>query len=272
MSEPFVWVIPAHKTTPVKESEPEPKKVRVAIYARVSTQMEIQQSSIETQITALRDEISRHPDWKYVGTFADVGTSGLRLKGRPQFQKLLKYCEKGKIDLILTKSISRFSRNTIDCLEIIRMLNKLDVKVRFDQENIETQSEKGELLLTILAALSQQESNSIGDNISMGIEYRFQMGKEFINCERFLGYKKDESGKLIIDEKQAVTVKRIFDEYLSGCGFEKIARKLTDKEIPNGAGNTKWYPHNIYQILTNYINWERDDDLLQLIDQSQSWN
>lgn len=164
---------------------------------------------------------------------------------------MLGLCEKGKIDMIITKSISRFSRNTYECLEVIRRLSALNINIRFLKENIDTISLSGMLLVTILAAFAQQESESLSQNISLGIEYRFQQGKEFINCNRFLGYNKDENGNLIIDEKQAETVKRIFNEYLLGFSGDKIAKHLTEDKIPNGAGNTKWNSNNIYRILQN---------------------
>lgn len=243
-----VIYIPATKKNPTSNDE---RKIRVAAYCRVSTKLEIQESSIKTQVSFFKEEFKKHDDWESVGIFTDGGTSGLRTKGRTQFKKMLRLCEKGKIDMIITKSISRFSRNTYECLEVIRRLSALNINIRFLKENIDTISLSGMLLVTILAAFAQQESESLSQNISLGIEYRFQQGKEFINCNRFLGYNKDKNGYLIIDEKQEETVRRIFNEYLSGFSGEKIARHLTEDKIPNGAGNTKWNSNNIYRILQN---------------------
>jgi site-specific DNA recombinase len=160
-------------------------------------------------------------------------------------------CKAGKIDMILTKSISRFSRNTVDCLKYTRELKSLNIAVFFEKENINTLDAKGEVLMTIMAALAQQESESLSANVRLGIQFRNQQGKVQVNHNRFLGYTKDENGKLVIVHEQAEIVKRIYAEYMDGASFLQIKRGLEADGILNGAGHKKWEVSNIRQILTN---------------------
>ena len=153
--------------------------------------------------------------------------------------------------MILTKSISRFSRNTVDCLKYTRELKALNIAVFFEKENINTLDAKGEVLMTIMAALAQQESESLSANVRLGIQFRNQQGKVQVNHNRFLGYTKDENGKLVIVPEQAEIVKRIYAEYMDGASFLQIKRGLEADGILNGAGNKKWEVSNIRQILTN---------------------
>lgn len=164
---------------------------------------------------------------------------------------MIEDCEAGKIDMILTKSISRFSRNTVDCLKYTRQLKALNIAVFFEKENINTLDAKGEVLMTIMAALAQQESESLSANVRLGIQYRNQQGKVQVNHNWFLGYTKDEEGNLVIDEEQAEIVRRIYREYLEGQSLLQIKRGLEKDGIKNGAGHTKWHESNIKQILTN---------------------
>lgn len=164
---------------------------------------------------------------------------------------MIQDCRDGKIDLILTKSISRFSRNTVDCLKYTRELKGMNIAVFFEKENINTLDAKGEVLMTIMAALAQQESESLSANVRLGIQFRNQQGKVQVNHNRFLGYTKDKDGKLIIVLEEAEIVKRIYAEYLDGSSFLQIKRSLETDGILNGAGNMKWYETNIKQILTN---------------------
>ena len=170
---------------------------------------------------------------------------------REAFNQMIEDCEAGKIDLILTKSISRFSRNTVDCLKYTRQLKALNIAVFFEKENINTLDAKGEVLMTIMAALAQQESESLSANVRLGIQYRNQQGKVQVNHNWFLGYTKDDNGNLIIDEEQAEIVRRIYREYLEGQSLLQIKRSLEADGIKNGAGHTKWHKSNIKQILTN---------------------
>ena len=157
----------------------------------------------------------------------------------------------GKIDMIITKSISRFARNTLDCLKYIRQLKEKNVPVFFEKENINTMDSKGEVLLTIMASLAQQESESLSKNVKMGIQFRYQNGEVQVNHNWFLGYTKDENGHLIIDEDQAVVVRRIFREYLQGASLKNIADGLMADGIPTATGNMKWRGDGIRKILTN---------------------
>ena len=153
--------------------------------------------------------------------------------------------------MIFTKSISRFARNTVDCLNYIRMLKEINIPVFFEKESINTMDSKGEVLLTIMASLAQQESESLSKNVKIGIQYRFQQGKVMVNARNFLGYDKDEEGRLIINPKEAEIVKRIFREYLEGASCKKIAKGLERDGIKTSRGNTKWHDSGVRLILEN---------------------
>lgn len=246
-------IIPARrhigsKPVPFKEDIP---KLRVAAYCRVSTEYEEQNSSYQTQVSHYTNYILNHDGWDLVNVYADDGISGTNTKKREQFNQMIEDCMAGKIDLIITKSISRFARNTLDCLHYIRQLKEKNIAVYFEKENIKTTDAKGEVLLTIMASLAQQESQSLSQNVKLGLQYRYQQGKVMVNHNWFLGYTKDEEGHLIVDPEQAKIVKRIYYEYLEGYSCKQIARRLTTDGIPNGAGNTKWGDSNIASILKN---------------------
>lgn len=193
--------------------------------------------------------------------YYDEGVSGTRMANRNGLSKMLEDCEAGKIDFIIIKSISRFARNTTECLKAVRNLIKLKVFIYFEKENINTLDAKGEVLMTIMASLAQQESESLSANVRLGLQFRYQQGKVQVNHNWFFGYTKDDDGHLIIDQEQAEVVKRIYREYLSGMRLLKIKRSLEADGILNGAGRSKWHESNIKQILTNekYIS----DALLQ---------
>ena len=246
-----VTVIPARKRMGSITNAAQIQKIRVAAYCRVSTDSEEQESSYETQVNHYTSYIKSKPEWKFVKVYADDGISGTNTMKRDAFNQMIKDCEDGKIDLILTKSISRFSRNTVDCLKYTRQLKALNIAVFFEKENINTLDAKGEVLMTIMAALAQQESESLSANVRLGIQYRNQQGKVQVNHNWFLGYTKDAEGNLIIDEEQAKTVRRIYREYLEGQSLLQIKRGLEKDGIKNGAGHTKWHESNIKQILMN---------------------
>ncbi|MBR6581257.1 MAG: recombinase family protein, partial [Ruminococcus sp.] len=190
--------IPAKPQKGNNAAKIEVQKLRVAAYCRVSTDNEEQASSYETQIAHYREFISANPEWELVNVYADEGISATSTKGREQFNAMIEDCKEGKIDMIFTKSISRFARNTVDCLNYIRMLKEINIPVFFEKESINTMDSKGEVLLTIMASLAQQESESLSKNVKIGIQYRFQQGKVMVNARNFLGYDKDEEGRLII--------------------------------------------------------------------------
>ncbi len=246
-----VTVIPARKRVGSQRTAAQVQKIRVAAYCRVSTDSEEQETSYEAQVSHYTEYIKSKPEWQMVEVYADDGISGTNTAKRDEFNRMIDDCEAGKIDLILTKSISRFSRNTLDCLKYTRKLKALNIAVFFEKENINTMDSKGEVLLTIMASLAQQESESLSANVRMGIQYHNQQGKVQINHNWFLGYTKDSEGNLVIDPEQAEIVRRIYREYLEGASFLQIKRSLEADGIPNGAGHLKWHESNIHQILTN---------------------
>ena len=246
-----VTVIPARRRVGSQRTAAQVQKIRVAAYCRVSTDSEEQETSYEAQVSHYTVYIKSKPEWQMVEVYADDGISGTNTAKRDEFNRMIADCEAGKIDLILTKSISRFSRNTLDCLKYTRKLKALNIAVFFEKENINTMDSKGEVLLTIMASLAQQESESLSANVRMGIQYRNQQGKVQINHNWFLGYTKDAEGNLVIDPEQAKIVRRIYREYLEGASFLQIKRSLEADGVPNGAGHLKWHESNIHQILTN---------------------
>ena len=157
----------------------------------------------------------------------------------------------GKIDMVVTKSISRFARNTLDCLKYIGQLKDKNIAVYFEKESINTLDAKGEVMLTIMASLAQQESESLSQNVKLGLQYRYQQGKVQVCTTRFLGYDKDENGKLIINKEEAEVVKRIFREYLEGYSYNIISKGLEADGIKTAAGKTKWVATTLRKILRN---------------------
>lgn len=246
-----VTTIPPKKQLGSVTKKQEVKKLRVAAYCRVSTDYEEQASSYQTQIDHYTDVIENNPDWIFAGIFADDGISATSTRGREQFNQMIQACKEGRIDMIITKSISRFARNTVDCLRYIRELKAMNIPVYFEKESINTMDAKGEVLITIMASLAQQESESLSQNVKLGIHYRFQQGKVMVNANYFLGYDKDEEGRLVINPEQAEIVKRIFREYLEGASCQQIARELEHDGIKTARGNTRWHDSAIRRILEN---------------------
>ena len=233
-------------------SENRPKK-RTCAYCRVSTGDEDQKLSYELQVTYYTGLIMKNEEWEYGGIYADRGISGTSIKNRTEFKRMIEDCKAGKIDMIITKSISRFARNTLDCLNYIRLLKGLPspVGIYFEKENIDTLDSKSELILTILSSLAQEEARNISENLQWSIQKRCQQGKAHCPTAFFMGYDKDENGELIINEPQAVIVRRIYQEYLEGYGAQAIANRLTQEGIKTARGNTKWYDSSVLQILRN---------------------
>ena len=246
-----ITVIPARRTVGTQKAAAKVQKTRVAAYCRVSTEYEEQESSYEAQVQHYTSYINSNPEWELVEVYADDGISGTNTKKRDSFIRMIEDCKAGKIDMILTKSISRFSRNTVDCLKYTRELKDMNIAVFFEKENINTLDAKGEVLMTIMAALAQQESESLSANVRLGIQFRNQQGKVQINHNWFLGYTKDAAGKLVIVPEEAAIVRRIYAEYLDGASFLQIKRGLEADGILNGARHKKWHESNIKQILTN---------------------
>lgn len=243
--------IPAKKRIGNMSESKGSKKIRVAAYCRVSTDTEEQATSYQTQIEHYQEVISKNPEWTFAGIFADDGISATSTKNREEFNKMIRECMNGKIDMIITKSISRFARNTVDCLNYIRQLKAKNIPVYFEKESINTMDSRGEVLLTIMASLAQQESESLSQNVKLGMQYRFQQGKIMVNTTCFLGYDKDKDGNLVINPEQAEVVKRIFREYLEGKSILAICRGLERDKIKTSRGNSRWHDSSVRKILEN---------------------
>ena len=246
-----ITVIPARKRVGSTAAKEKIKKLRVAAYCRVSTETEEQNLSYEVQVAHYTEFIKKNTEWEFAGIFVDDGISGTNTKKREEFNRMIEECMEGNIDLVITKSISRFARNTLDCLKYIRQLKEKYIAVYFEKENINTMDAKGEVLLTIMASLAQQESQSLSQNVKLGLQYRYQQGKVQVNHNRFMGYTKDEEGNLIIVPEEAEIIKRIYREYLEGKSLVGIGRDLEKDGILTAAGKPRWRPETIKKILLN---------------------
>jgi len=227
------------------------KKLRVAAYCRVSTLLEQQEGSYEAQVDYYTEKINSNPNWKCAGIFADDGKSATQTKKRDDFNAMIDACMAGKVDLVLTKSVSRFARNTVDALQYIRKLKEKNIPVIFEKESVNTMESGGELLITILSSQAQEESRNISENTRWGITRRFENGIISVNHKKFLGYTKDEDGNLVVVPEEAVIVKRIFREYLEGSSILQIAKGLEDDEIKTVTGLDHWHPGTINNMLSN---------------------
>lgn len=226
------------------------KKLRVAAYCRVSKDIKEQETSLSTQMSTYNRIISEHPDWELVEIYKDKGKTGTNTKKRLDFNRMLDDAKAGKIDLILVKSVSRFSRNTVDLLESIRSLREMGVGVFFEKEKINTSALNSELLLTVFVAFAQEESFSISENMRRGMRQRFKLGIPKVS--KVYGYNNLERGVLSINKKNALIVKRIFNMYIEGQSTLEIAETLNSKGIlPPIETGKKWYPTSIKCILQN---------------------
>lgn len=223
------------------------KKKRVAAYARVSSGKDAMLISLSAQVSYYSELIQRNSEWEYAGVYADEALTGTK-EDRTNFQKLLKACRNGEIDIILTKSISRFARNTVTLLEAVRELKKYGVDVYFERENIHSLSGDGELMLTILASFAQEESLSASENQKWRIKKNFEEGKPW--SATILGYRLVD-GKFEIEPEEAELVRRIYNEYLDGAGCLTIAKSLDADGVPPRKGQ-RWHPNTINKILHNY--------------------
>ena len=235
------------KLTP--EGSAQSKKKRVCAYIRVSSDKEAQLDSLENQEAYFIRKYAQETGCEFVGIYSDVGISGTSEK-RPAFQEMLNACMCGEIDLIHTKSISRFARNTVTVLEVSRQLKSLGIGIYFEEQDINTMSAEGELMLTVLASFAQEESYNISENQKWAIQKKFARGDVMINTNRFLGYDKDKDGNLIINEKEAEIVRMIFRMYLGGDGTFRIAKKLNELGIPTVTGK-QWHETTIRGMLKN---------------------
>lgn len=258
-----VTIIPAKAECGVKTQGAQGRrgKRRVAAYARVSTVRECQQTSYMAQIQYYTKYIQEQEDWVFVDVYSDEGVTGTSTRKRTGFLKMIQDALDGKIDLIITKSVSRFARNTVDSLMAIRQLKEHAVECYFEKENIWTFDAKGELLITIMSSLAQEESRSISENTRWGMRKAFQDGKVFVPFSHFLGYDRGEHGELKINPQQAKTVQLIYRLFLEGYSFYAIAAELTSRGIPTPYGKSVWRDRTVKNILQNEK--YRGDALLQ---------
>ncbi|MFY9441424.1 MAG: recombinase family protein [Tepidanaerobacteraceae bacterium] len=227
------------------------ERLRVAAYCRVSTGSEEQLESYQSQVRYYKDKITSNSNWELVGIYADEGLSGTQVKWRQNFQRMIDDALAGKIDLIITKSISRFARNTLDTLKYVRLLRERNIAVYFEKENINTLDMAGELLLTILSSLAQAESESISKNVRIGLKMKMRRG-EMVGFNGCLGYDYDPTTKtLSINEEEAKTVRYIFKRYTEGAGCFTIAKELTRLKFKTKLGNTVWHESSVRRILKN---------------------
>lgn len=226
-------------------------KRKVAGYARVSTDSDEQFTSYEAQVEYYTNYIKSNPRWEFVGVYTDEGISGLNTKHRDGFNQMIADALEGKIELIVTKSVSRFARNTVDSLTTIRKLKEKDVEVYFEKESIWTFDSKGELLLTIMSSLAQEESRSISENVTWSVRKRFADGRVSVAYSSFLGYDKGPDGNLVINPEEAKIVVLIYQMFMSGKSPFRIATYLTEQGIPTPGGKTEWQSTTVKSILTN---------------------
>lgn len=252
--QPIVKIIqPKKNTLSARTTTPQAKEpLKVAAYCRVSTDHEEQESSYEAQCSHYRSFIENNSEWTLAGIYADEGLSGTGTAKRAEFNRLIADCMDGKVQMVITKSISRFARNTLDCLNYIRKLKAKGIPIFFEKENILTTDSKGEILTTIMASIAQQESASISQNVQMGVRYHYAQGKVGAGHQRFLGYSRTEDASLRIVPEEANIVRRIFREYLEGDSPGIIARRLTEEGLTWRYNKTgKWRGDSIKYILGN---------------------
>lgn len=223
------------------------KTFKVVCYCRISTKK--QKSSLKAQAEYLKQIIQDNFRWKYIDTYFDIG-SGLSIK-RIGLSQMLKDAHAKKFNIILIKSISRLSRNFLDLNIIIRELRRINVRVIFDKEYIDTNKIDSDLRMQITSLFAEEESKNISDSIKWALRKKYKQGIVNINCKNFLGYDNDTNGNLIINEGQALIVRRIFGEFLNGKTLYSIAKELERDKVPTGSGGLKWYHNKIKQILEN---------------------
>ena len=243
-----IVIIPAKNQEEIKKAE---KCLKVAAYCRVSTDEEEQKNSYQAQIEYYTDKISKNPEWQMAGIFADEGITGTQAKKRPEFLKMIRLCRQGKIDVILTKSLSRFARNTVDSLNYIRELRTLGIAVISEKENINTLTAESEMLITIMSCFAQAESESISKNVAWGIRQSFKNGNVPMQYKKLLGYKKGADGNAEIVSDEAEIVKEIYRCYLDGASLNQIADMLNNRGLTTKGSNSPYRKEVIQRILTN---------------------
>ena len=233
----------------IEKAKEEHSIIRVAAYCRVSTDLEMQQTSLDTQIASFRKIITERPGWTLAGIYADKGISGTSVKHREEFKRMVADAREGKIDYIIAKSISRFARNTVDTLAYVRELKSYGVSVFFEKEKLDTGNAVSEFLLSIFAAAAQEEIISLSNNMKVGRRMRYAAG--IAPWVPLYGFRKGENGEHLIDENEAAIVRRVFREYIAGSSLPEICRSLEKDRIPSMSGKTKWYPICVSEMLHN---------------------
>ena len=239
---------PVRTTQPLEQTQ----EKRVCAYCRISTDSEDQKHSLEAQVAYYSRLIGERNNWIFSGIYADEDRSGTKLNGRDEFQKMMQDCRRGQHDYIITKSVTRFARNTVDSIQAIRELKALGIGIYFEKERVDTLSEKSEQLLTILSSIAQGESENISANVRWSVVRRFQNGT-FIISDPAYGYCKDPDGNLIIEPKEAAVVRRIFEAYLGGMGSYTIAQSLQKEGIPTSRKSNGWQEGTVKEILKNPV-------------------
>ncbi|WP_302464365.1 recombinase family protein [Enterocloster bolteae] len=247
-AERIVEVIPA-TWNPTDESSREIRKLRVAAYCRVSTELEQQQSSYDIQIEYYTRHIMQNPNWIFAGVFADDGRSATNTFRRDDFNQLMDQCLKGKVDMVITKSISRFARNTVDCISWVRKLKEKNVAVYFEKENLNTLDDSTEMILTILSSQAQEESRAISTNVKWGYARKFEKGES--TRQRSYGFRKTPTGEMCIVEEEAAVIRNMARWFLDGDSLERIKHRLEDAGIETTTGKKIWSTGTIYNILIN---------------------
>ena len=227
------------------------RQKRVAAYCRVSTQQEEQINSYEVQTRYYTEKINAEPKWKLVRIFADKGISGTSTKHRDEFNKMIRMCKRGRIDMIITKSISRFARNTVDCLKYIRLLKDNNVDVFFEEQGIHSIEKGSEFYITVYGSIAQSESENISANVRWGKEQAAREGKVSFQYKNFLGYRKGADGEPEIVPEEAETIRYIYRRFLAGDSYQTIMENLQNKNILTPSGKTTWRYGTLHSILTN---------------------
>ncbi|MBR5180423.1 MAG: recombinase family protein [Lachnospiraceae bacterium] len=246
---PNVRIIPVMQQA--VDGKSKSRRLNVAAYCRVSTEQEEQQNSYQVQIEYYTSYISSNPEWSFAGIFADEGISGTQTKNRTEFNRMIRMCKKKKIDLVLCKSTSRFARNTVDCLEYIRLLKSLGIGVIFEKENINTLTAQSEFILALYSSFAQAESESISKNITLGNQMAFKEGKVRYQYKHWLGYKKGEDGKPQIIPEEAEAVKTVFRLFLEGKSYNGIVKYMNDNNYVNRSSTGQWVSSMVKRILEN---------------------
>ena len=246
-----IRVIPASINTFTHLNTTSLNKRRVCGYARVSTDRDEQFTSFQAQKDYYEKFIKSNLDWEFVGLYADEGITGTSTRNRDGFNKMIKAALNGKINLIVTKSVSRFARNTVDTLSHIRLLKDHGVEIYFEKENIWTFNTQGEMMVTLMSSLAQEESRSISENVTWGHRNNFKNGKVYMPFAHFLGYRKGSDGKPEIVEEEAEVVRLIYSLFIEGKAYQDIAKRLEAKGIKSPGGSSKWSSSTIQSILSN---------------------